>query len=169
MPRLWTYFVLDQILPISFTQNLFCTTMALSAVRRTYHRQPFMTLSTVRITALISYVVLLFSISSSVHTRWFFPNLFALRMLLFAPFLIDHFAFRRSNTEQPRLSKGLHAINTYCLLALALCGAYSIFFDNKVILTTSTKSSVNYAAAALSNDLFIGIVSGLVYAVSWTT
>jgi len=30
VPRLWTYFVLDQILPVSFAQHLFCTTLVLA-------------------------------------------------------------------------------------------------------------------------------------------
>lgn len=162
------YFVLDQILPISFTQNLFCITMALSAKRRIYRRQPFRNLSVMRITAMASYVALLFSIPKAVHTRWFFLNLFALRILLLAPFLIDYFAFKGSEAEQSKSNEGVRMTNKYCLLALALCGAFSIFNGPRVTFTSSAKLNTNYAATALSTDLFIAVVSGLTYAICWT-
>ena len=156
------YFVLDQILPVSFTQNLFLTATTLAPESQTTVRslRPFLLL---RIAALACYVLLLYIMPATLLTNWFVFVLFTVRMLLFAPYLIDLVACVRRSNESNNENQ-IWMINRWCLIALAAFGVLSVLKEPAVNQSYQEKPHMNYAAAALSNDLSIGIASGLLYA-----
>ncbi|KAL9096378.1 MAG: hypothetical protein Q9165_001375 [Trypethelium subeluteriae] len=98
VPHLWAYFALGQILPISFTLNLFFITLLClpktearkvekdREIGSTGSSSPFATLGAYGIGAL--FLVVLFYLSNLQASRWFMELFLVMRLLLFAPYLI---------------------------------------------------------------------------------
>ncbi len=93
--HLWAYFLLGQILPISFTQNLFLLASILhpgdpgsprQSKERSINIKPVRTY--LQLAVSFAYLGTLAAAPASVGTSWFFPLLFTTRFLLFAPYLI---------------------------------------------------------------------------------
>src|SRR4051812_13142219 len=87
IPRLWAYFLLDQILPVSFTLNLFCLALLLTPPPKT-EKKLYATTPLLQILTLLAYFYCLSQASALLDTPWFLPNLLAIRALLFAPYLV---------------------------------------------------------------------------------
>lgn len=87
VPSLWQYFVLDQILPISFAQNLFCTAILLSPGKpRDDVLLPSSRISQRLILCL--YASSLATAPAITGSAWFFLVLASVRLLLFAPYAL---------------------------------------------------------------------------------
>lgn len=164
VPHLWKYFVLNQILPMSFTQGLFCTAMTVSRLK-IKPRCAQRSLRQTRITALLCYVSVLFYVPRTIGTNLFFPTLFTMRALLFAPFLIDLSAYRASGVLGTfHTDLELRRTNVLSLTVLAIYGLFCLLRLEGQSLRTDTTNHNNYAAAALVNDMIIGIIATTLYA-----
>lgn len=90
IPHLWAYFALDQILPVSFTQNLFLTAILVQDSQKldgngTWEPAP----RTLQFMVVLTYIASLVAASQSgQRPSWLFPVLFSTRILLFAPYLV---------------------------------------------------------------------------------
>lgn len=162
---MWTYFVLDQILPVSFTQNLFCAALVRASSTSSHVSKPTSTRHTsllLRSIGLSFYCAALYWIPTTIKTKWFFPTLFALRVLLLTPYLVDHLTLRQQKSARSPSEFTATSFN-YFLVALSTVALGSIgapeLKASRQIPTPS--SNANYAAAALSNDMMIGFASGL--------
>lgn len=165
VPHLWVYFVLNQILPLSFTQNLFFTTITLVTKHPRTVRKPQSANYLLRLCAVTLYVGLLYSVPSTLQTQLFIPALLLTRALLFAPFLIDLVSCKSRGTGSSRVEDRVRNSNWCCSLILAAFGISSMLSSPKLISREVQSTAANYAAAALSNDLLIGLASSLIYQV----
>lgn len=165
IPILWAYFVLDQILPVSFTQNLFCATLVRASstppldlkMVSTWYAGFFL-----RLVGLCCYCVALYWIPATIRTAWFLPTLFALRILLLTPYIVDRLACQWQRSASARSRFTTMSFN-YCLVALSIVVLSSISVSEVRVSrrVPTTSSNTNYAAAALSNDVVLGLTSGL--------
>lgn len=159
--HLWAYFVLGQILPISFAQNLFCTTLLMMPSPVIPQKIEPVDLW-LQIATATSYLACVYQAPFSVGTGRFFYLVFGTRLLLSAPY----FALG------PRLSPNVRGAKTSFADALL---PYRPFFAciGLGVLTSlwQTPSSFvqiagvlekDYAMAALGHDYLIGITSSLV-------
>lgn len=87
VPRLWAYFLLDQILPVSFTQNLFCLALLLTPTLKA-EKKLYATNTLLQVASILAYFACVSQAPEAIASPWFFPILFATRILLFAPYLI---------------------------------------------------------------------------------
>ncbi|KAJ9622543.1 hypothetical protein H2204_011556 [Knufia peltigerae] len=180
VPHLGVYFLLNQILPVSFTQNLFLFRTSvlgradsdtdLTPTRLTVHpasafRQGASTLSYLFVLALAPY---------SVGTRYFFPVLFATRVLLFAgPYIIlrpelGKDQLNPSTTTTTTTTTKYHTVKLYRWSCAIL--AVSLGYMSMQTIQTARSSTDGLAAignalhdspavSALGYDVMIGMVS----------
>lgn len=163
LQHLWAYFILNQILPVSFTQNLFCTAIVLAVPKATQRRRSVGRFWQLRIAATLLYITFLFSIPATLRTVWFFPNLFALRVLLAAPFVIDFIDFNSLRNHDDSFTNTSRVVNRWCSLLLILLGLLSVFTDPSSLPRQRTETTKNFAVAALSDDMLIGISSAVIF------
>lgn len=163
VPDLWAYFVLDQILPISFTQNLFClaltqTTNVSFEIHTANHDHHF--ILCLRLVGLLCYLVALYWIPSMLNTAQFFPILFTLRILLFTPYLVDRLARHLRNTTSSTSNLTTENFHKLLVAISVVAFAHTAFSEPAVYANLRTISmDTNYAVAALSHDMLIGFVS----------
>lgn len=167
IPRLWAYFVLNQILPVSFSQNLLFTMMTLSTTYDSKaERKPQSAIRLLRILAAAAYITFLQLIPSTLQNSWFIPTILLTRAILFAPFLIDVFSYGNCGVSETEVKNRVLDTNMFCLLGLTLFGASALVRSPREVSDGQTHTTdVNYAATALSNDLLIGLISFLLYQV----
>lgn len=160
VPNLWQYFLIDQILPVSFAQNLCCT--ALTLVQRDLNtaREPKPSTST-RILSVVSYLLLLYTVPYSVGGSLFIAHILLVRMLLFAPYLIDMYTLNFQAAEQHSRLTTRQVIIT-CTYLLAAAGLGDTIFELGPLVKERAIEGNNYASAALSQDLWLGVVSAVV-------
>lgn len=168
IPNLWAYFILDQILPVSFTQNLFCVALTQTGNiplknHRTQHDQ--ILVSCLRLAGLLCYILTLYRIPSTVNTKHFFPTLFTLRMLLLMPYFIDFLAYRLWQPSNRNPGFTTETFNK-CLVAVlsivvAHAGVQSGLTSKVYEELGAASPKTNYAAAALSNDMVLGFLGGI--------
>lgn len=170
IPSLWTYFILDQILPVSFTQNLFCVALTQTGnVPLQNHRtEPDQILiSCLRLAGLLCYILTLYRIPSTVNTEHFFPTLFTLRMLLLMPYFIDSLAYRLWQPSNRSRGFTTETFNKCLVAVLSIVVAHAGFQSGltfKVYEESGAASpKTNYAAAALSNDMVLGFLGGIAF------
>ena len=174
IPHLWAYFLLDQILPVSFTQNLFLLTSVLQRDKEgTSAGKMCPPQVSLQIMVVGAYFALLSTAPSSVGTPWFFPMLLSTRAMLFAPFLL--LRTDRLRTEQHSASSGqghtiLASLRIRRLLehesrwALALIAAYFVLQLSSGLFTSTHYSTMavwsalhdSSAISSLGYDLLIG-------------
>lgn len=164
---MWAYFVLDQILPVSFTQNLFCVALTRTMgtpyhIYRVKQDQPF--LFCVKLMGLLCYLAALYRIPSTVNTAQFFPTLFTLRVLLFFPYLVEYLANRVqiSTSSSPKLTTG--NFNKFLVAMTVIVFVHTSRSESRTDAEKETTPlNANYAAAALSHDLLIGSLGSVTY------
>jgi hypothetical protein len=109
IPHLFAYFLLDQILPVSFAQNLFLLRMIFREEEEEDQEegQPIPTAPTLYPAAVslqcevaLTYLGVVAAAPFSVATRYFFPVLFATRILFFAPYQALGPVRQKSRSEQ---------------------------------------------------------------------
>lgn len=157
---LWAYFVLGQILPTSFAQNLFLTALSLAPSRQGATPKPALL---VRSMVWITYAVMFWIVPRIKSTPWFLPAIFVLRILLFAPFVVDHFAMDSTRNRYLRLDQISQA---HAILGTGLCvvfALYQITAPSGTVLASRGSTGSNYAAKALTDDVLLGILSGTVF------
>lgn len=156
---------MDQILPVSFTQNLFCVALVRASATSSHVSKPRSTRHTsvfLRLVGLSCYCAALYWIPTTINTKGFFPTLFALRILLLTPYLVGHLTLRQQKSARP--SSEVTAISfNYLLVALSIVALGSIRAPELQALrqVPALSLNANSAAATLSNDMMIGLASGL--------
>ncbi|KAK5436479.1 hypothetical protein LTR34_002110 [Exophiala xenobiotica] len=177
VPHLFTYFLLDQILPVSFAQNLFLLRMIfreeeeMEEEEEEEEEQPIPTAATLYPAAVslqcavaLTYLGVVAAAPYSVATRYFFPVLFATRILLFAPYQALGPVQHKSPSEQvhPRRMGSLMkeygrffapALVGGVLMQLAQTARTSSFASTLAAL------NCNPAVSALGYDVLIGLAS----------
>lgn len=174
IPRLWAYFILDQILPVSFTQNLFSLFLLLrrhDSYGTTRLLRPLS--SNLQILLVFTFGAVLGMGSYSVKAGWLFPVLFVTRLLLFSPFLLLQPAVLPADASARSRFRSLSAVGRLGRhegkWALGLTIA-SIAFQLRIGLSqysvTEISSALNSSSAvsALGYDVLLGISSLAVYA-----
>jgi len=112
------------------------------------------------------YAFLLLVVPRTVQTVWFLPTLFALRIILFAPFLVDTFADAGAEVGASYHMLQVRRFNTCCLVLLSICGLSSLLVTMEHSSGPRKAFKSNYAARTLTEDLWLGCSSALVH---WLT
>ncbi|KAJ9607150.1 hypothetical protein H2200_008222 [Cladophialophora chaetospira] len=169
IPHLWAYFLLDQILPVSFTQNVFCLALLM---RREKSDTTLRTLNPsspgLQVLLVTTLVGILRTGPSSVGTASFLPLVLITRALVLAPVLL--LRPRNSQTEagvhsqaqsSSRASRlGQHESRwalALTIASIALQIAKGLSESSITELWTGLNSSP--AVSALGYDALIGMVS----------
>lgn len=168
IPHLWAYFVLDQILPISFTQNLFCAALFLTqnlpqaaSLKGAAPGDQF---------ALTFFYVLGLSIApTQVDTTAFYAILFGIRGLLFAPYWVLKPGVRSKTNVAGGSIAGLYWEYRFSALVLVVGGMFLHLRQTRAalpIVEAIKAVNDNPAVAALGYDYVIGAVSLMVFVVT---
>ena len=162
IPRLWAYFILDQILPVSFTQNLFLLATQLSPSSSTTslrYARP-----TTHYYLILSYLACLFAAPKAIGTSYFFPVLFATRALLLTPYFLrcpgKKSTFSYTNHALPSEGSQNDGLMFFILSAVVLDVVQSLSMTS---LPSLPAINENHAVGALGYDFLIGLGSLIVH------
>lgn len=117
-----------------------------------------------RIVVTGGYATVLLVIPHTVHTLWFLPTLFALRIMLFAPFMVDKFADTGPISDRHCHMSKIRRFNTWCLALFSIFGLCELFFAREQFSAACRPVRTNYAASALTEDMVLGLSSGMILA-----
>jgi hypothetical protein len=163
IPNLWAYFLLDQILPVSFTQNLFLVAILLKPkVKRIGHWQYSGRL--LHVVIVVAYLGSLLAAPLSVGKSFFFPVIFAARFLLFAPFALSRPYIARNLTN----GSGAVDMGGYRAALVTLCiGGFGLQVVQAArllpMIIPVAALNDNAAVSALGHDFLLGIFSLIVF------
>ena len=146
---------------MSFAQNLFCCAISVKSSKPPKHVRQ---LRKTRYTLTVCYTALLYTIKRTVGTPWFLHALFGLRILLFSPFIIENAAISSLAVQDTQTTRREWSTVRKCLIGVALCAAADIFVSSSYGSTFKPHNKVSYAAAALTNDMLLGFMSGGLHA-----
>ncbi|KAK5693715.1 hypothetical protein LTR97_010285 [Elasticomyces elasticus] len=151
IPRLWAFFALSQILPISFAQNLFY----IAIIRQPAKAQPVIVRSLPNAGVLLVYFLLLSVAPRAGQTSTLMPLIIVARLLLVMPLFLVQSGTATNNTGLvPRLQRPV-AIATGLLIVRQ---AILAFEENS--LTDMVAAVISHpAVSALGSDLIISIMS----------
>jgi hypothetical protein len=169
IPHLFAYFLLGQILPVSFAQNLFLLRMIFREEKQ--EDQPIPTAATLYPAAVslqcavaLTYLGVVAAAPYSVATRYFFPVLFATRILLFAPYQALSLVQQESRSEQVHPGRTGSLMKEYgWFFAPVLVGG--VLMQLAQTARTSRFAGIlaalncNPAVSALGYDILIGLAS----------
>ncbi|KAI9708496.1 MAG: hypothetical protein M1820_003957 [Bogoriella megaspora] len=128
VPHLWAYFLLGQILPISFTQNLFYITLLLlprpSPELKSYTTTSLPTIITPILTLLSTPLLIL--LPSTLSTPWFLPLALLLRILMLVPLLPQLIGLHRYSV------KSKPSRNTFSTPMLVVLGVFAVHAGWKI-------------------------------------
>ena len=174
IPRLWAYFLLDQILPVSFTQNLFCLALLLTRPLKA-EKKLYATNTLLQVVSILAYFLSVSQTPEAVGSPWLLPIMFATRALLFAPYLVLAPSSERSwRTPLGRSSaRGtLHAAYGSAWKMVAAGAVMLHIRQSKFVLDDNHKSAVwegfakindDPAVSALAYDYILGVSSLYVF------
>ena len=169
--HLWAYFILDQILPVSYTQNLFLIAISLMDLpsSKQLRQAPGLTR---QLAPLLAYMVCLIAMPYCVGTSWFFPVLFLTRFLLFSRMIELRPGVKPESSEKsasvtpafPLFEDYKWTIVYFCLGAWVL----SVVHLTQAMPFQGALAAVNFnsAVSALGYDLLVGLASLVITAVS---
>lgn len=157
MPNLWHYFIIDQILPVSFGQNLFCTALSLTPQHSRKPRQ-VEPAALAKFISVICYIGLLYVVPYTIYRPLFLPIILLLRLLLFVPYLIDKYSpYTESKKQHSRQNPRNVVLVCTCLLILV--GFVDTIFGFGARINNRQITGINYAFNALSQDLWLAVLS----------
>ncbi|KAK5052554.1 hypothetical protein LTR84_002419 [Exophiala bonariae] len=162
IPHLWAYLLLDQILPVSFTQNLFVVATALQVQPSSPSQNWQAPGSKTQAIITLAYLASLTAARFSVDIPYFLPNLVVSRLLLFAPFLLLRPALQARNPQQTEIVVSMWSKYRHSILALVIGGIVMQIVHTAMILPVVTPlAAVNDdpATSALSYDFLLGLFS----------
>ena len=169
--HLWAYFVLDQILPVSYIQNLFLIATSLMETPKSKPPKQAPGL-TWQLAPLLTYMVCLIAAPHCVGTSWFFPVLFLTRLLLFSR-LIDlrPSAKPELSGDSASMTPAFPLFEDYKWTTVYFClGAWvlSVIHLTQAMPFLEALAAINFnpAVSALGYDLLIGLASLVITAVS---
>jgi hypothetical protein len=177
IPRLWAYFLLDQVLPVSFTLNLFCVALLL-APPPTTEKKLYATTPLLQILSLLAYFLSVTQAPANVDTPWLLPTLLATRALLFAPYLVLAPSSRlswRTPVGQSASRGTLHEAYRPAWKMILVCTVVMYVRQYRVVLDDNHKSAIWEgfrtlndvpAVSALAYDYILGLGSLYVF---WAT
>lgn len=119
-----------------------------------------------RVVVTAGYAVLLLVMPHTVYTVWFLPTLFALRAMLFAPFFVDMYDDAGTVPQVRDQTLEVSKFNTRCLALFSMWGAYSLLFSGEQYPKPDEALETNYASSALTEDLVLGVGSGVLFALT---
>ena len=172
MPHLWAYFLLGQILPIAFTQNLFFIALLCLPKEQPESQKAEGTGSAVAVTAspmsvsllrmsnfvvLFLFIVALLFLPSARNEPWFMDLVLVTRLLLFAPYLIHGADGSAGGGSR---SNPLSAVVGGMLGGALYLGVLKFSMqDGKGFADVLASARSNPAIRALVDDMVIGTVS----------
>ena len=167
MPRLWAFFGLSQILPISFTQNLFYVALLRSSDRlsRRVVSERMLKILT-RLT--VAYCCSLIILPRASRSAWLMPMVLVTRLLLFAPLLLSRSNYiqdvddravpqAHQNTTRFKMSIAIP------VLACILFQSYIAFKEKMALSAIGTALFEHPAVSTLGCDLIISLISGVTW------
>ena len=172
--RLWSYFLLNQILPVSFSQNLFILALIVAPPPKT-ERKLFAANSKLQVAILLAYFWCVSEAPSAVGTTTFFPIQFAIRALLFSPLPVLAPSLKLS-WRTPRGSRPgqatIYAAYRPAWMIISISAIALLVRQSKTILDDNFKSAIwegfrtineHPAVSALAYDYLIGMTSLYVF------
>lgn len=164
IPHRWSYFVLGQILPTSFAQNMFCTAISLSPMPRTRRSVPSPSRVQQALVVTLLYAALLIA-PLSARTSFEIPMLLATRVLLATPYLLLATSTGSGKKEdkigQQQQQGWYNPLDLSLYLILLGCTGFIPFQTWKAGDFASAVRSLNdsRAVSALGYDYLIGAAS----------
>ncbi|KAK5173366.1 uncharacterized protein LTR77_002047 [Saxophila tyrrhenica] len=122
IPRLWAFFGLSQILPISFMQNLFYLALLRQPIKRTQTLVPI----TYLLAVVVSYCACLLLAPAMIGGSWLITIIVEARFFLLAPLVILHSA-KPNNPNVGELMADRSQAQSVVLFAALGCSAYQIY------------------------------------------
>ncbi|EXJ64125.1 hypothetical protein A1O7_00461 [Cladophialophora yegresii CBS 114405] len=170
IPHLWAYFLLDQILPVSFTQNMFLLAVHLQDDKKYAEiRMLDPPSAAMQVLLVCAYSAVLATAPISIGSGWFIWVLLATRALLSAPFLVLRPRIARpgaSFQHQDVFSSANYSLRHEARWALALISGYmAVQLAQGFLALPSSITAVlsvlhdNPAVSTLGYDLLIGTFS----------
>ena len=170
VPRLWAFFALSQILPISFAQNLFYLAIMLSdSLPRSRRLPKFWSVAIIAV-----YCSCLANAQLVAGGKWLIPLILAARMVLFAPLFLaseEHDATSPVDKGDPNswmLGEGIQGIIT--LVSLLMTGlkvaqaaqeGWSVDQTLSALLSHPAVASLGFTLFSLLSALWLGSMCGL--------
>jgi hypothetical protein len=169
--------LLDQILPVSLTLNLFCLALLLAPPPKT-EKKVYATTPLLQVISLLAYFLSVSQAPVNVGTAWFFPTLLATRALLLAPYFVlapsPKLSWRTPVGQSA--SKGtLYEAYGPAWKMILICTAVMYVKQYRVVLEDNHKSAIWEgfrtlndvpAVSALAYDYILGLGSLYVF---WAT
>ena len=169
VPGLWAYFAISQILPVSFSENLFFIACQLvPAEERTHETKvdPPIGYQLAASGVVMCYMQCLLAAPNTVGSPAFFPLLFATRLLLLSPLLVVWITRRHERFPggQRRYGNVMFSRSTvtFVLAMWLLIERWSPWWPGSVKEAVDALNG-NHAVSALGYDLVIGLLSLWVY------
>lgn len=166
MPNLWAYFVLGQILPTSFSQNLFFITLLCLPKSEPEKAKGKTSSADEASSSWLSmlgdfglgclFIVVLLSLPSAQTLPWFMDLVLVARMLLFAPFVLS--GVGSSASRRPRFDP-VWALMGGIVVGLGFMIFKLVFQDGESALDVVGAARSSPAVRALVDDTLIGVVS----------
>lgn len=162
IPRLWAYFLLDQVLPVSFTQNLFLLAILLTrGVRCDHNTTP--TSTSQHIAVGIAFLGALGAIPSSTGAALFLPMILLIRTLLALPYL----ALRPPQRLSARsfTASSAYSRHKYVPFSVLIVGGCAVIAQVQLTIRATSLSAIakalndHPAARAMGWDFFIAGLS----------
>jgi hypothetical protein len=160
VPRLWAYFVLNQILPSSFSQSLFLAAYELVPSQGLWNHQNEKTPKKLYLVAMaitVCYIQCLLAAPTTVGTATFFPILFATRALLPSPWFV---VWTLGNAGSGNMI-GKETL-AFVVASLVLLERWQPERPKSISQTLDALND-NHAVSALGYDLLIGHSSLLIH------
>jgi hypothetical protein len=172
IPNLWAYFVLMQILPTSFAQNLYVVAVYFQPPRteqspganvRSAQGQTAQAVQAGIVALVVAYFRALRFASQKVGTELFMPTVLATRALLFAPYVLlaSPLMSRYSLHIPPRYSTMVAALSGVALMVRQVLVYKEDFGGSSAAILQRLIEAVQgeLPVSALGYDFIVGIVS----------
>ena len=159
MPHLWAYFVLNQILPVSFSQALFYTALELSEPETQQTLPNRSGGAFLKLLCGTVYLSLLFVSPATFETQALLMATLVLRLVLLAPFFID---VAIPETPVDLLSRKIVQILRPVLVASHGAGCLLVRLTTKDD-PIERMCDTNFALTTLVLDMSIGMISLMLF------
>jgi hypothetical protein len=160
IPHLWQYFVLNQILPISFTQNLFCVALLLTQ-QESIDEKLLSSKRIVQRLTVSAYILSLLAVPRTLGSGVFFIALFCTRAILLSPYFLLEPAIPRGGKVGS--GKGSKTFFSETFLAVSLAALLHGFQTWKAGPSAFKALHENSAVATLGYDYLIALASLTVF------
>lgn len=172
IPRLWAFFSLSQILPVSFTQNLFYLALLQHGGSAQPSPVPTQTLRLLRY-LIAAYCGCLLILPMAASGPWLMPLVLLTRIILSLPLLLPKGGkadisseVEKNKSEVAKSRKVRRDFQTQIVLSVTAClliQGYAAFKSGSTLGTLTWTVFEHPAVSSLGCDMILSLISGLIW------